>query len=289
MTNTDQVSTDALDRPAAGTAAGVPFIVVPPRTRRTGAPVVVVWHLMDPPGTEVAMAAALPLRGLDAWRVYLGLPLTGARLPEGGAEELMRRGYEDAVRLLQGPSVGGAADEFPAAYAELVARFGFGDGPLAVVGGSAGAGVAGLVMVEGRIPVSAAVLISPLVDLRAAVAAGERRYGLTYTWTPESDAIADRLDIVGRAGAIARSHGEPAILSIVGADDDAAFHDAAVALRDALAPAFTDPGRLAVNVVAGMGHAIAEPPGIEAAPQTAQAAEVDRLATAWLQRYLPGG
>jgi hypothetical protein len=50
---------------------------------------VVVWHLMDPPRTEAAFAAALLLAGLEAWRTYLGLPLSGSRMPPGGAEELL--------------------------------------------------------------------------------------------------------------------------------------------------------------------------------------------------------
>jgi hypothetical protein len=50
---------------------------------------VVVWHLMDPPWTEAAFAAALLLAGLEAWRTYLGLPLSGSRMPPGGAEELL--------------------------------------------------------------------------------------------------------------------------------------------------------------------------------------------------------
>jgi hypothetical protein len=52
-------------------------------------PTVVVWHLMDPPRTEAAFAAALLLAGLEAWRTYLGLPLSGSRMPPGGAEELL--------------------------------------------------------------------------------------------------------------------------------------------------------------------------------------------------------
>ncbi|MFC5230860.1 hypothetical protein [Pseudonocardia zijingensis] len=58
---------------------------------------------MDPPRTEAAFAAALPLAGLDAWRIYLGLPLPGARFPEGGVDALMRLGFEDAVQNLYGP------------------------------------------------------------------------------------------------------------------------------------------------------------------------------------------
>jgi hypothetical protein len=76
-----------VDREAlAGEAAGVPFVARAPRDGRAQAPTVVVWHILDPPRSETAMAAALPLRRVDAWRVYLGLPLSGTRLPEGGLE-----------------------------------------------------------------------------------------------------------------------------------------------------------------------------------------------------------
>jgi dipeptidyl aminopeptidase/acylaminoacyl peptidase len=39
-------------------------------------------------------------------------------------------------------------------------------------------------------------------------------------------------------------------------------------------------------VVPGMGHALAEEPGIAPAPQLAAAAEVDRLAVGWFARHL---
>ena len=91
--------------PTSGVAAGVPFLAIPPSTEsRAAAPVVVAWQLMDPPRTEAAFAAAVPLAGLDAWRIYLGLPLTGSRLPPGGVDELMRFGYEDAVQICTGRS-----------------------------------------------------------------------------------------------------------------------------------------------------------------------------------------
>jgi hypothetical protein len=96
------------------------------------------------------------------------------------------------------------------------------------------------------------------------------------------------LDIAARADTIISTHGEAAILAIVGADDDVEFHESAAGLRDALAGAYTDPTRLGIEVVAGMGHAFAEAPGVDAAPQTPDAVEVDRLTTAWLRRYLPG-
>ncbi|WP_205857279.1 alpha/beta hydrolase family protein [Phytoactinopolyspora endophytica] len=288
-----------------GEAAGVPFLAVPPANgSRLTAPIVVAWHMMDAPRTEGAFAAALPLDGLDAWRIYLGLPLCGSRLPEGGFDEIMRLGYEDAVLNLQGPVVTQAAEEFPAALDELRRRLGLGDGPVSLVGGSVGAAVALLVAVEGDIAVEAAVLVSPLVQLRPAVDAMARQFGFDYPWSTASDEVAARLDFVARADEIAQS-GAPAMLLVVGEKDDAdGFITPTHALRDALADRYAErraahPGtartggslagdgdRVRITVVPGMAHAIAEEPGMEPAPQTPHAAEVDRHTVDWLRRHL---
>jgi pimeloyl-ACP methyl ester carboxylesterase len=264
-----------------GTAAGVPFLAVPPAGDRASAPVVAAWHLMDPPRTEAAFAAALPLAGLDAWRVYLGLPLHGARIPEGGVDELMRLGYEDAVQNLQGPISDNAVQEFGPAFAELRSRFGFRDGPVGLLGGSLGAAVAQQVIAEQRVDVAAAVLVSPLTQLSAAVEALGRRFGVDYPWSEPSLQIARRMDFVARADELAAC---PATLLVVGAEDDeSGFRAPAERVRDALAQrsVTTD-----LVVVPGMGHAVAEEPGIEPAPQLPAAAEVDRLAVDWFARHL---
>ncbi len=258
-----------------GVAAGVPFVASPPASGRADAPVVVAWHLLDSPRTERAFAAALPLAGLDAWRVYLGLPLTGARLPAGGPDEVMRLAYEDAVLKLHGPVATGAAAEFPAAYAALRDRFGFGAGPLGLVGGSIGSAVTQLVIAEAGLPVSAAVLVSPVTQLTALVAAMSARYGVTYGWSAESRAMAGRLDFVARAGEIT----VPTLLVVGEKDDQEGVLDPAAALHAAL------PGS-ALETVPGMAHAFADEPGVDAAPQTADAAAVDRLAVDWLRRHL---
>jgi hypothetical protein len=269
----------------------VPFLAVPPAARdRRDAPVVVAWHLMDPPRTEAAFAAALPLDGLDAWRIYLGLPMSGARLPAGGFDEIMRLGYEDAVMKVQGPVATQGAEEFPGALAELRDQLGLGDGPLALVGGSMGAAVAQLVLVEtgpaAGITAAAAVLISPLTELRAAVEAMGRRFGASYPWGEASLEVAHRLDFPSRAREIARC-GEPAVRLIVGAEDDReGFLEPARRLRDSLSATYEDPPRTDLVVVPGMAHALAEEPGIEAAPQTAHAASVDRHTVDWLKRHL---
>jgi dienelactone hydrolase len=281
-----------LPAPLTGHAAGVPFAAVPPAGRdgddasggtpRADAPVVLAWHLADPPRTEAAFAAALPLDGLDAWRIYLGLPMLGSRLPAGGFDEIMRLGYEDAVLNLQGPTASQALEELGPALAALRDRLELGDGPLGVLGGSMGAAVAQLVMAESGLPIAAAVLVSPLIQLRRAVAAMSEHYGIEYRWSPASEAVADRLDFVARAGELTRD-GRPAVLLAVGEEDDAGFRDAAAELRAALAAQGAQAELLAIP---GMGHALAEEPGTDPAPQTPHAATVDRAAVAWFRRHL---
>jgi pimeloyl-ACP methyl ester carboxylesterase len=264
-----------------GTAAGVPFLALPPAGDRATAPVVVAWHLMDPPRTEAAFAAALPLAGLDAWRIYLGLPLHGARFPEGGVDELMRLGFEDAVQNLYGPVSAQAAEEFAAAFAELCARLGLRDGPIGVLGGSLGSAVAQLVIADGGVEVAAAALVSPVAQLSAVVEAVGRQFGVSYPWSEPSLATSRRLDFVARADEPATW---PATLLVVGEEDDEqGFREPAARLRDKLAQRSVT---TELAVVPGMGHALAEEPGVEPQPQLPAAAEVDRLAVAWFARHL---
>lgn len=272
-----------------GEAAGVPFVVHPPATAPPeSAPVVVAWHMMDAPRTEAAFAAALPVNGLDAWRVYLGLPMSGSRLPEGGYDELMRLGYDDAVLNLQGPVTAQAVAEFPAALGDLRSRLGMGSGPVGVLGGSIGAAVAMLAVTDTDVAVSAAVLVSPLVQLRPTVEAAGRHFGVTYQWSEESLAVAARLDFVVRADEVARA-GEPAVLLAVGEDDDAeGIQRPAKEFSDALAARYRNGGSVDLVSVPGMAHALADEPGTEPAPQTQHAAEVDRHAVRWFRHYLRG-
>lgn len=277
--------------PVSGAAAGVPFLALPPPGgTRPGAAVVVAWHLMDPPRTEAAFAAALPLAGLNAWRIYLGLPMCGSRLPAGGQDELMRLGYTDAVMNLQGPIAAQGAEEFPAAFAELRDKLDLGDAPLGLLGGSMGSAVAQLVLTEtgprAGVRARAAVLISPIVQLRPAVDATGRRFGVTYPWEPASLAVASRLDFVARADEL-MSAGQPAVQLIVGADDDPeGFLEPARGLRAALADRYDDPARVDLIVVPDMAHALADEPGVTPQPQTPHAATVDQHAVAWLRRHL---
>jgi dienelactone hydrolase len=269
-----------------GLAAGVPYVVLPPIDGAAPAPLVVAWHLNDPPRSAAAMAAALPLAGVQAWRVYLDMPMHGDRQLPGGLDEFMRMGYEDAVLKAFAPQVKQAVDEFPAVLTALRERLPVADGPIGLVGASIGALPAQLVIADGVAPVSAAALVSPVIQLAEVVAANERRFGVTYPWSDASRAVADRLDVVARGSEIADREPQPALLLITGAKDDAAFPRQTQRLQSTLRPLYRDPRRVAVTTIPGMGHAFAEEPGIAPAPPTPQAKLVEAAITDWFVRWL---
>jgi pimeloyl-ACP methyl ester carboxylesterase len=127
---------------------------------------------MDAPRSVAAFAAALPLDGLDAWKVYLGLPTFGARSPPGGVDEVMKLLAADAPGLVHGPVHSQAAEEIPAAWADLCRTLGIGaDVSVRLVGGSMGAAIASEVLARGTSGATAAVLVSP----PAAAASNDRR------------------------------------------------------------------------------------------------------------------
>ncbi|MEO6714959.1 MAG: prolyl oligopeptidase family serine peptidase [Mycobacteriales bacterium] len=273
----------------AGTAAGVPYVAVAPITARADVPIVVIWHLLDPPRTEAAMRAAIPLDGLDAWRIYLGLPMSGSRLPAGGTEEVMKRLMQDAVLQVHGPITAQAVSEFEPALVELRTTLGIAEGPVAVVGGSLGSAVALLSLLESPVRIAAAVAVSPLVQVRTFIDAVSGQFGAPYVWSPESTAVADRLDFVARADDFVE-RGAPPVLLIIGAEDDrTAFGGPAALLRDELGRRYADPTRVDLREIQNMEHALSDEPGIDAAPQTPHAAEADALAVDWLRRHLMVG
>jgi pimeloyl-ACP methyl ester carboxylesterase len=258
-----------------GVAAGVPYVALAPEGEPEGAPLVVAWHLHDPPRTEAAMAAALPLNGLPAWRVYLGLPMSGSRLPDGGLESFFQLGYDDAVLKIFDPTCRQAVQEFPAALAALRQQLPLGDTPLGLMGGSAGALVALCVLAETDLPVRAAVLVSPAIRLTAVVAANERRFGVAYRWTEQSRIAAQRLDFVARAEEIVKR--DAAIQFVVGAqDDEAGFLTPAKQLWQALS--CRAPDQTALTIIPDMAHALAEEPGLDAAPRL----RTRHMRTPWL-------
>lgn len=270
-----------MDDLITGTAAGVPWVARPPHGgARPEAPAVVAWHLLDAPRTEAAFAAAVPLAGLDAWRIYFGLPLSGARLPEGGYPELHRLVMLDPVLNVNQPVAAGAIEEFPAAFAEVRAQLAIDNGPIGVMGGSMGGLAAQLAIAEGGADVRAAVLINPVVRLRATIDGLSAVHGMSYPWPPPAAAFAKRADFIARAAELA----DAAMLVITGENDskDAILHpvDTYVAELQHLGVTVDR------QVIPGMAHAVADEPGVEPAPQTPHAIQVDRLATTWFARYL---
>ncbi|OZM72160.1 alpha/beta hydrolase [Amycolatopsis antarctica] len=260
-----------------GLAAGVPYLALPPQNHTGPAPLVVTWHMMDPPRTEAAMAAAVPMAGLPAWRVHFGLPMFGSRVPEGGPEAFYALAGQDYVLNVAGPVTERAADEFPAAVRELRRTLSIVDGPVGVVGGSAGGAVALEVMARAEVPITAAGLVNPVTTLAAVVAANERRYGVTYTWTERSRAVADRLDFVRRADELP---GE--VLLVLGGLDDISVTEPAARLAAALG------GRGHLVTVDDLEHALAEEPGVDPAPQTPAAVTADAALTDWFRSRLTG-
>jgi dienelactone hydrolase len=274
----------------SGVAAYVPYVVLPPAGwpgRGETAPLIIAWHLNDPPRSAAAMASALPLAGVAAWRVYLDLPMHGSRQLPGGLDEFMQLGYQDAVLNAIEPQVTQAVEEFPAVLAELRARLPVTDGPIGLVGASVGTLPAQLVIAEGAAGVSAATLISPVIQLAGVVAANERRFNVNYPWSDASRAVAARFDFVARAGEIAARDPQPALLLITGAEDDPAFALQAERLHSKLHEHYDDPRRVSQMSIPGMKHAFAAEPGIEAAPPTAEARLVEAATTDWFRRH-PG-
>ncbi|TQS46268.1 alpha/beta hydrolase [Cryptosporangium phraense] len=263
-----------------GVAAGVPFIAVPP-SGGGPAPLVVVWHLLDAPRTEVAMAAALPLTGVPAWRVYLGLPFTGARMPPGGLDEIMALVRDDTLLNLHGAAITQAAAELPAVLEALRKQLpasALVDEPLTLIGGSAGGAVALLTFAELERPVRALVAINAAIRATSVVALVERSFGIEYEWSEESRRLAGRLDFVARAGEFP----EVPVLIVSGEHDHDDFRADAVALREAL------PGARLV-VVAGLAHPLALEPGLEAAAQTPEAREVDAVVGSFSRSLMGSG
>jgi dienelactone hydrolase len=263
------------------TANGVPFVALPPEGgQATG--VVVLWHGMDAPRTEEALAGAVPMFGLTAWRLYLGLPQSGRRALEGGFEEIMRRGTEDAVALLFEPTVTGALIELPGAFASLTEGLGIDPGlPLGVFGFSIGGATALLAVSQQLLPFKAAMAFGGTPDIKALVDANAPFFGITYEWNEQRRALADSLSASLRARELAQT-GVPILLA-VGADDALPVRQMADQLSTEMHRAG---GSAEVVVLPNVAHGFVDEPGVEAVPQGPAARAIDRLATDWFRRHL---
>jgi dienelactone hydrolase len=269
-----------LTRPRIGTAAGVAYVALPP-TAVDAAPdgppqLIVAWHGFEPPCTEAAFAAAMPMTGVPAWRVYLGLQ------PPGGGPAAVR----DQVYLdLFGPAVEHAADRLPDVLDAVRRELRLEAGPIGLAGFSVGGTAALLTLATGAVPVSVAALIAPITAPARAVEALERRTGSPYEWTDRTHAIADRLDFTAQADQIADRIAEcdPALLLVCGTKDDLVPPAEMAGLRDLL----IDRGATTVEATTvKMGHALAAEPGTNAEPPIAEAVSVDSALTDWFRKHL---
>lgn len=270
-----------------GTAAGVPYLAFEAEQASASTPLIVVLHLMDPPRSEAAMAAAVPLRGIDARRAYLGLPMFGERTPAGGFDEIMRLVMEDGLMNMLSPVIEQAAAELPPAIEALRRQLDAPDAPLVLMGGSAGGAAVLLALIESGARVDAAVLLNPATRAATIVESDEVQSGQPYEWTEPRRQAAARIDFVERAPELIAGRPELPLLFVVGAGEEiAGLLDVTKSLHAAIAAPRSDAGTVSLVEVQGLGHALAEEPGVEPAPQTAKAAEVDRIVTGWLREQL---
>lgn len=268
------------DRPAvvATRLAGVPAILRIPRV--IGKAPIVLWHGFGPPAGERALMAALPLDEVPAVKVYLGLPLFGARSPPGGTDEMIRRQTRDVATLVFEPVVMGAARELPRVVRALRRRHCMAqDQKIGLFGFSAG-GAAVLVALARRQPVvGRAVTLNASTGLDASIAAFEHATGQSYRWTPRARSLARRSDAVIHAADIAAGHPPVALLLIQGADDGTVSPAAAVRLHDALTPYYRRDhaqSRLRLTVIPRLSHAWAAPRAD---------ARLEREIASWFNRY----
>ncbi|GAA4865438.1 alpha/beta hydrolase [Saccharopolyspora cebuensis] len=260
--------------PITGTAAGVPFTALPP-AHDGPAPLIVTWHMLDAPRSDAAFAAALPMDELPAWRVHLGMPMCGARMVDGSMDAGWELIQQDVLMSALHPFVRQATEEFPAALASIRAQLPVDDGPIGVLGGSLGGAVALRVLADTGVPVFAAALVNAAIRIRSVV----DLFPGEYPYDAESAAVADGLDFVSRAAAIA---GRAPLLVVSGELDHPALRTDASELVDAVGD------RAELLTVPGLAHPLADEPGIEPAPQLPLAREVDAGLTAWFRRHLPG-
>jgi hypothetical protein len=255
-----------------GMAAGVPFTALPPADGGP-APLIVTWHMLDSPRSDAAFAAALPMDGLPAWRVHLGMPMCGARMVDGSMDaglELMRK---DVLMSFLYPFVQQATEEFPAALAAVRAQLGIEEGPIGVLGGSLGGAVALGILADTEVPVFAGAVVNAAIRLRSVV----DLFPGDYPYDAESAKAVDSLDFVAKAAVIG---GRAPLLVVSGELDDPGLRADAFRLVEASGE------RSELVSIPGLAHPLADEPGIEPAPQLPLAREVDASLTTWFGRHL---
>ncbi|MBB4934671.1 pimeloyl-ACP methyl ester carboxylesterase [Lipingzhangella halophila] len=282
------VADSTLAQPISGTAGGVPFLAVPPAITNDPndpTPVIVALHAFEPPRSETALAGTLPLASLPAWRIYLGLPMFGARLPEGGVAEINRRGQDDYLIQLYGPIVEQASAEAARVVAELRDRFPIHDGPVGLMGVGAGGAAALLALAESKLNIGAVGAVNPIIDPTPVLSARERRLGVAYEWTESSREVASWLDFAARAGDLAGRQPQAPLLIINGGQDEVIVPDHGRKLYEALAPKYPPTGIRHI-VVPDLAHTMGPEPGLEPGPPAPGNVLADRALMEWFHLHL---
>jgi hypothetical protein len=122
---------------------------------------------------------------------------------------------------------------------------------------------------------TAAVLVSPLLQLRPMIDAVSPQFG-GYDWTDAGTATAERLDYEARSSELVGSG--LAIRIIVGGRQAQGIVSSALTVAAAAGAE--------VQLLDGVEHALTEEPGIEPAPQTEVAKRVHPIAAEWLREHL---
>jgi dienelactone hydrolase len=236
--------------------AGVPAIVRTPST--VTKPPIILWHGYAAPASEAELMRALPLDETPAIKVYLGLPLFGARAPAAGQDSVADRQQQDFALRLFKPVVMGAAAELPAVVKDLRRRRCLtGRQKIGLFGFSAGGTSALVALADHEAPISTVVTVNAPTGLTPSVEAMERATHQPFTWSQPARDVARQADVAARPRDVAQGRPPPALLLIHGADDTVVTPQGAVALQQALAPAYRrggDQARLAVEILPQVPH-----------------------------------
>jgi pimeloyl-ACP methyl ester carboxylesterase len=247
------------------TLAGVPALLRVPKV--IAKPPIVLWHGFGPPASESALMKALPLDEVAAVKVYLGLPLFGARAPSGDGESLAQRQASDYASRIFEPVVMGAAKELPAVVTALIDRQCLrASEKIGLFGFSAGGAAVLFALAERDVRVQAAVTLNAPTGLREAIEAVEHATKRSYVWTPAARQLAERSDSVRRAREIAAGDPPPALLIFHGSADEVVAPQATLSLRDALLPLYAESGnrqRLHVVIAPDVSHDWTEPQALQ--------------------------
>lgn len=281
--------------------AGVPLLLRSPDNPNRPTPLILFWHGFGSPNCEADVAEAFPLEQVEAWKAYLGLPLFGQR--SVGAEELMRRQFEDYVLQLLLPVIDQAMRELPSVVEGLRSRCDLdSNNPLGLFGFSAGGLAALLTLTESQLPIQATVLVGVTKDLSSAVKTYEKftqsAYEMLkeqypdlkseYVWSEESQAAKTRLDFVIRSKEIAQRDPLPAILLMHGVQYEAFDLKDAEVLHNALKAQYertNSSERISMQVFQHLKHAIDL--AANASPdQRADLIGMEKDAAEWIKQYL---